>query len=96
MIFSEYLEGSSNDKALELYNPSGTSISLAPCSIEVYNNGAVTPSTSLLLTGSLASNDVFVVASASESASILAQADATSSICQFNGNDAVALVKTDP
>lgn len=93
LFFSEYLEGSSNDKALELYNPSGTSISLAPYSIEVYNNGSLTPSTSFSLTGSLASNDVFVVANASASATILAQADATSSICQFNGNDAVALLK---
>lgn len=93
LFFSEYLEGSSNDKALELYNPSGTTISLSAYNIEVYNNGSLTPSASFSLTGSLASNDAFVIANASATATLLALADATSSVCQFNGNDAVALLK---
>ncbi|MBL0343351.1 MAG: lamin tail domain-containing protein [Bacteroidetes bacterium] len=93
LFFSEYLEGSSNDKALEIYNPGSTAINLAPYTIETYNNGSTTASATYSLTGTLASNDVFVIANPSASTAILSLADATNTICQFNGNDAVVLKK---
>ena len=97
VFFSEYVEGSSNNKAIEVYNGSGAPIDLAAegYGIELYSNGSSTPAASPLnLTGTLASGDVFVAAHPSANATILAQADATSSTAiNWNGNDAVVLRK---
>ena len=41
-FFSEYVEGSSNNKALEIYNPSNSPLNLSGYSIKVFSNGAVT------------------------------------------------------
>ena len=39
LFFSEYVEGSSNNKAVEIYNPTDTPIDLSGYSIERYSNG---------------------------------------------------------
>ncbi|MFM9983590.1 MAG: PKD domain-containing protein [Flavobacteriales bacterium] len=95
LYFSEYLEGSGNNKALELYNPAGTAIDLSNYEIRLYANGATTPTNSLSLTGTLAWQSVFVVANAMSSATILSIADITSGVCNFNGDDALGLYKND-
>lgn len=93
LFFSEYLEGASNDKALEIYNPSTSSINLTAYTIETYSNGSATPTATYSMNGSLASHDVFVIANSTANSSILALADATSSVSNFNGNDAIVLKK---
>ena len=40
LFFSEYVEGWSNNKALEIYNPTANSIDLSAYSITRYSNGA--------------------------------------------------------
>src|SRR5690606_14322127 len=93
LLISEYVEGSSNNKAIEIFNGTGASVDLTAAGyrLEVYFNGAATAGFSIALTGTLASGDVFVFASASASAPILAQADLTSGAGLFNGDDAVVL-----
>lgn len=93
LFFSEYLEGNDLNKALEIYNPSLSTIDLTAYTIEVYSNGASTPTFAYLLGGSLQSHDVFVLCNPAAAAEILALADATNTVCQFNGNDAVVLLK---
>ena len=80
LFFSEYVEGSSNNKALEIYNGTGASVDLTAggYSVQVFSNGAATAGTSVPLAGTLAAGDVFVLAQASADAAILAQADQTS------------------
>nr|MBA2735812.1 lamin tail domain-containing protein [Pyrinomonadaceae bacterium] len=94
LFFSEYIEGSSNNKALEIYNGTGSAIDLAAGSytIQIYFNGAAT-ATAISLTGTANNNDVFVLANSSSVAAILAQADQTSSSVSFNGDDAIVLRK---
>ena len=95
LFFSEYIEGSSNNKALEIYNGTGSSIDLAAggYSIQMFFNGSATAGLTLNLTGSVADGDVYVVAHASANATILAQADQTNGSGWFNGDDAVVLRK---
>jgi hypothetical protein len=95
LFISEYLEGSSNNKAIEIYNGTGTPIDLAAgtYALEQYANGGTTPVSSLALTGSLANGDVFVIAHSSAAAPILAAADLTTTALNFNGNDALVLRK---
>ena len=48
LFFSEYVEGWSNNKALEIYNPTPSAIDLAAYSISRYSNGGTSPSTTQL------------------------------------------------
>src|SRR5688572_12260950 len=95
LFFSEYIEGSSNNKALEIYNDTGAPVNLSTggYSIQMFFNGAATPGLTIGLTGTVANGDVYVVAQSLANAAILAQADQTNGSGWFNGDDAVALVK---
>ncbi|MGA0818675.1 MAG: lamin tail domain-containing protein [Schleiferiaceae bacterium] len=94
LFISEYLEGSSNNKALEIYNPTSAPINLSAYSLKAYNNGGLAVSNSLQLPNkTLAAYDVYVVANPTANAAILAASDTTSTVTFFNGDDAVVLFK---
>ena len=93
LFFSEYVEGSSNNKALEIFNGTGSAVDLAAggYSVQMFANGSASASVTVNLTGLVADGDVFVLAHSSSNASILAVADQTASGNWYNGDDAVAL-----
>jgi uncharacterized protein len=94
LFFSEYIEGTSFNKAIEIFNGTGADVSLAGYRIELYSNGAVTTTTagSEDLTGTITAGDVFVIAHASAAPAILAQADfVDSGVANWNGDDAIVL-----
>lgn len=95
LFFSEYIEGSSNNKALEIYNPSDAAIDLAAGGyrIQMYFNGATTVGLTVNLTGTIPSNGTYVLAHASSSPIILAIANQTSTSAFYNGDDAVLLLR---
>ncbi|NJL39390.1 MAG: hypothetical protein HC840_06345 [Leptolyngbyaceae cyanobacterium RM2_2_4] len=95
LFFSEYVEGSSNNKALEIYNNTGAAVDLAAAGyvVQMYFNGNTTAGLTIPLTGTVANGDVFVLAQSSASSVILAQADQTNGSGWFNGDDAVVLRK---
>ncbi|WP_020410846.1 ExeM/NucH family extracellular endonuclease [Hahella ganghwensis] len=92
LYFSEYVEGSSNNKALELYNNTGAEVDLSAYEIQFYFNGSSTPGATLNLTGVVPDGEVFVVANSNAVADILDVADFTSSVGFFNGDDAITLL----
>ncbi len=96
LFISEYIEGTSNNKALEIYNDTGAAINLATggYDIQVFFNGNIGAGLTIVLTGSVADGDVYVVTNQSANAAILAQADQiTSTTSWYNGDDAVVLRK---
>jgi predicted extracellular nuclease len=95
LFFSEYIEGTSNNKALEIYNGTGGSIDLGAggYNVQMYFNGSASAGLTINLTGTVADGDVFVLAQSSANATILAQADQTNAAGWFNGDDAVVLRK---
>jgi len=93
LFFSEYVEGSSYNKALELFNGTGDTIDLSDYTIKKQTNGSGDFGNAFDLSGTLENNEVFIVCHNSASDEIQNIADATSSVCNFNGNDAVALFK---
>ena len=95
LFFSEYVEGSSNNKALEIYNGTGAPIDLAAggYTIQMFFNGSSSAGLTINLTGTVANGDVHVVAQSLADPAILAQADQTNGSGWFNGDDAVVLRK---
>ena len=95
LFFSEYIEGSSNNKALEISNGTGSAVDLAAgaYNVQMFFNGNPVAGLTINLTGTVASGDVFVLAQSAANATILAQADQTNGAGWFNGDDAVVLRK---
>ena len=92
LFISEYIEGSSYNKAIELYNPTASDIDLSSYSVELFSNGSATPTGSMTLSGTIAAGSTYVLANASAAAEVLAVADVTnSSVINFNGDDAFTL-----
>ena len=92
IFISEYLEGSSFNKSIELYNPTDLTIDLSEYQMLLYPNGATVGINPLTLSGMLAPGDVYVVSNSQASAIILNQTDVTASVVNFNGNDALELL----
>lgn len=95
LFFSEYVEGTSNNKALEIFNGTGSAIDLAAggYNVQMYFNGSTSAALTINLTGTVADGDVFVLAHSSADPVILAQADQTNGAGWFNGDDTVVLRK---
>src|SRR5687768_1256484 len=93
LFFSEYIEGSSNNKALEIYNGTGAAVDLSASgyNIQMHFNGNAAAGLTVNLTGTVNSGDVYVLAQSAAVAAILARADQTSGAGWFNGDDAVTL-----
>lgn len=94
-IISEYVEGTSNNKALELYNPTDIAIDLADYELWIVSNGGPWPEQTQALAGTLPANGTFVLVHSSASPALIARADVTSAQVGlgFNGNDAIGLAK---
>ena len=93
LFISEYVEGSSFNKAIELYNGTGSSVDLSGYSLELYSNGNTSPQTTVNLSGVIADGDVFVIYHPQASDAIKAQGDLAHMVINFNGDDAVVLKK---
>ncbi|MBK9513852.1 MAG: lamin tail domain-containing protein [Flavobacteriales bacterium] len=91
LIISEYVEGSSNNKYIELYNGTAAAINLADYELRLYANGAAVPGTTNALSGSLAAGATIVYRNSA--ATIYLGATTIATVCNFNGDDAIALWK---
>ena len=63
LFISEYVEGSGNNKALEIYNPTASAIDLSGYRIERFSNGSGTSASGgvLNLSGSIAANSALLL-----------------------------------
>ncbi|MEL7328597.1 MAG: lamin tail domain-containing protein, partial [Cyanobacteria bacterium J06559_1] len=92
-IITEYIEGSSNNKAIELYNGTGADIDLSTYTLAFYFNGNTSPGTTIALSGTLASGDTYVIADDGADQAILDVTDLVSTASFFNGDDAILLLE---
>ncbi|HOU16921.1 MAG TPA: lamin tail domain-containing protein [Candidatus Marinimicrobia bacterium] len=93
LFFSEYIEGSSNNKAVEIYNSTGTIVDLTNYRIVRSNNGATVVQDSIVLSGTLNDKSVYVVGNPSAASAILSVSNTTHTITYFNGDDYLGLQK---
>ena len=106
LFISEYVEGSGNNKALEIYNPTASAIDLSGYRIERFSNGQGSSANGgvLNLSGSIAANSAFVIANGQIIAAtnspacdpiLQAMANQLDGVypapTYMNGNDAIAL-----
>lgn len=94
IYFSEYAEGSGNNKAVEIYNPALTPVDLSNYNIQIFFNGKNSAGQTINLSGTLNPFDVAVVVNSNAAdATLNQQADITTGQLLFNGDDAVTLRK---
>jgi len=101
IFISEYIEGGSYNKAIELYNPTGADIVLDDYSLILYSNGSIEPAGTLDLSGiTLVAGEVLVICHEDfDPTTLTAQCDifvtqfwgGDEMIANFNGDDAVVL-----
>jgi hypothetical protein len=91
-FFSEYVEGSSNNKCLEIYNPTANQLSIAGYQVKMYLNGAVSAGVTITIPAgaTIAPYDVYVICQSSSTLSV--QPDLTNGSGWYNGDDAIELV----
>ncbi len=89
LIISEYLEGPSNNKCIEIYNTTANPINLTGYNIRIYFNGSSSAGSTINLSGSIPSCGTHVICNSS--AAQAGSADQTSGGLSFNGDDAVGL-----
>lgn len=91
LMFSQYVDGSSNRKGLEIYNPDGTTVNLADYEIQQFNNGGTAKTATFRLQGSLTSKQKFLVGRSELQAELGSKVNQIAAL-SFNGDDAVVLV----
>ena len=111
LFISEYVEGSGNNKALEIYNPTSNPINLSNYRIVRYSNGSSSGNDSTNLTGTIQPHDVWVFVNGQDAANssstspqpdpaLQAMADQLDHLypapTYMNGNDAIVLKKISP
>ncbi len=94
LFISEYIEGSSFNKAIEIYNPTGAPVEMSEYTLNLYSNGSAVVSQSYNFgLGPLAPGDVLVVSRSDADPAIVAVTDVLApTVINFNGDDAVELV----
>ncbi|MCD9853448.1 lamin tail domain-containing protein [Epilithonimonas sp. JDS] len=90
LLISEYVEGTSNNRYLEIFNGTGISVNLSNYKLRLYANGS-TISTDVTLSGTLANNAVVVYKNSA--ATTYSGTAVNNAAVNFNGNDAVELYK---
>ena len=93
LFFSEYTEGSVDNKALEIYNPTNAPVSLSGYSVQIFQNGGLFPGVTIGLVGTINPKDVHVITHTNALQPFLDKADQTDVDLNFNGNDAIVLFK---
>jgi len=91
LLISEYVEGSGNNKALELYNSGEAAVSLDGYQVDLYFNGSTSSGRSIPLVGEVAPGGVHVLAHESGDPALQATANQRGSGGWFNGDDAIVL-----
>lgn len=91
LLFTEYVEGTSNNKALEISNLSASPIDLSVCTLTRHTNGGTGSSATTNLAGTLAAGETLVLCNGASNAALMANCDMTDGVINHNGDDAYDL-----
>lgn len=92
ILISEYIEGSSNNKAIELYNGTGKDVDLSDYRLELYTNGKTTVQNTQTFEGMvLKDEETLILVHAQANETLRSKGDMTSPVVNFNGDDVLLL-----
>jgi hypothetical protein len=91
LIISQYFEGTAFNKAIELYNTSNFPVDLDNYELFLYANGGVDVTNAFAPLGILPGGETFLIVHPQADPALLAIADTTSNVVNFNGDDTVIL-----
>lgn len=98
LFISEYIEGSSNNKVIEIFNGTGSPVTLSNYSVKLYTNGSSSAGSTLLLSlikSTLNHGEVLVISNSQAGPSFKPIGFYSHGVAGFNGDDAIALLKND-
>lgn len=97
LYFSEYMEGSSFNKALEIANFTGATVNLSTYTMKIATNGSATWNNtySFPMSAQITDGDVYVVANTGLAVCTGVVDNSDDVITGFNGNDVIGLFKND-
>ncbi|WP_456296362.1 ExeM/NucH family extracellular endonuclease [Vibrio sp. AK197] len=96
IVISQYVEGSSYNKAVEIANTGSETVTLNGYSIARQSNGGTWQAATSLESVTISAGDVYVIAHSGANSDILAVTDLQdNSVANFNGNDAIGLYLND-
>lgn len=95
LVITGYVEGSSFNKCLEIYNPTGADVNLSEYVVAIFFNGKDTADNPIGLEGVLPADSYFVICHPNANLPGLTPADQTDNFLNFNGNDAITLLHND-
>lgn len=94
LFISEYVEGSSNNKYIEIFNGTGADVNLEGYKIQLFANGATTPTNNNTLSGTLVNGQTVIYMNSSATLTLNEGVTAsTNTAMNFGGDDALALYK---
>lgn len=95
LFISEYIEGSSFNKAIEIYNGTGAAVELSPYSVSLYTNGSTSVQSEMALSGTISSGETVVIYHSGAGSAIQSKGDlVNNNVVNFNGDDALVLEKS--
>lgn len=92
LVFSEYIEGGSFNKAIEIGNTSDSALDLTGYSVAMYSNGATDAKYTLDLSGALAAKGTLVIYNKGAENAFKIADGIESNVTAFNGDDALLLL----
>ncbi|HWK21657.1 MAG TPA: chitobiase/beta-hexosaminidase C-terminal domain-containing protein [Ureibacillus sp.] len=104
LIISEYIEGSGTNKAIEIYNGTGSSVDLSNYTLELYANsgdtgtadgGKTAATNTLKLSGTLENGKTYVLYNSTNVLITEKGNQFDNKVINFNGNDPIVLKKGD-
>ena len=97
LLITEYIEGSSNNKAIEIYNGTDDVIDLSQYTLTLYSNGGNLPGNTTSLASpekaTLQPGELLVIGNSSAADAIKDVTTFASNVTYYNGNDALVLMK---
>lgn len=95
LIISDYIEGSSWNKAIQLYNGTSRTIDLSKYSLQKQSNGDGGFYSTLRLSGQLLPSKTYAIVHKDAIETLKSKANLlTDTLLQFNGNDAIQLIRS--
>ena len=92
IFISEYIEGTSDNKAIEIYNGESSTLDLTKLTIYLYANGGIAATNTFTGSGILLPNSAYVIYNSSAIEEIITSGNSPGSVANFNGNDVLEVL----